>query len=184
MKTLLSFVILFFACLHTFGETIFICTDEECDGTVVPLDEQVREGVFDGLFEAGHIVFDDCVVKRDKVITSPASIRELLTLASEEEAPFLVIVRVHSTKKNLASGAERIQSEAEYLLYDVAAGARIGRGVLTATNLDKEVDMKRKKLWFSLGEQISVKIGKLFETFPASGKKEAIDVPSQTTIKE
>jgi hypothetical protein len=184
MRSRILFLFFIFLSFCSFGETFFICTDEQCNGEIVPLDEQVREGVFDGLFEAGHIVFDDCVTKRDRAITNEASIRELLVLASEEGAPFLVIVRVQSAKKVLSAGVERIESEAEYLLYDVAAGACIGRDTLTANNFNKESELKRNKLWFAFGQEISKKIEKVFTTYQVTGKKEISRESSKINVKE
>jgi hypothetical protein len=166
MKRIMLLPVFLIACsCIASGDTFFICTDEKCNEEAVPLNEQAREGIFDGLFEAGHIVLDDCTAKFENNIFGDKSVTELLETASESLVPFLVIVRVVSRKTILTGGKERIRSEARYSLYNVNTNTPVGSGTLNIDNTDKEDTVTRGALWFQLGRDISINIQSIYDEY-------------------
>ncbi len=161
MKICTFAVLLFTGMLPCTAETFFIITDEVFDGARVPLNEQMREGIFSGLFEAGHIVLDDPGVKLQSDMSEEYT-GKLIGEMSEYGMQFLVIVKASSKRTDPASPGERISSIATYYLYDVALKSLLGKGEINADNAAKGSTADRSELWYSMGEDIAAKIIALY----------------------
>jgi hypothetical protein len=147
------------------GETFFIVTDETFEGNQVPLGDQVREGIFDSLFESGHIVLDDPGASLSDDILSNRSVSGLLDRAAAFEMPFLVLVRVSSKKTDPAKAGELITAVAGFAVYDVLAKKLAGKGEIKADNNGKNKFETNAKFWFYLGGQIAGKIGSIYDAY-------------------
>jgi hypothetical protein len=147
------------------GETFFIVTDETFEGNPVPLGDQAREGIFDSLFEAGHIVLDDPGASLVDDILSEQSARGLLDRAASFEMPFLVLVRVTSKKTDPAKAGGLVTAVAGFAVYDVLAKKLVGQGELRADNNGKNKFATNAKFWFYLGGEIAIKIGSLYDEY-------------------
>lgn len=158
--------LIFLSCLIIFPgftETIYVYTYELCNNEPVPCELQVKEGILDGLFEAGHIVFDDISGSDNGNRLSKTHIDQLIMEARKGGAYYLVGAQIITSLKSLENKTEYIESMAYYYLYDVSTGKLIQTGNTKMTNFNKEDLLNKEALWFQLGLYISGEITHFYE---------------------
>lgn len=153
--------IFFLLCVILFSgysETIYVYTYELCNNEPVPIDIQAKEGILDGLFDAGHIVFDDIHDSQHENLLAKGKIATLINHAKKGGAYYLVCALIITTVKPNPTENEYIESHALYYLYDVLTGNLLKEGNTTVNNRENKTIMNKKNLWFQLGLYISKEI--------------------------
>ncbi|MBN2444161.1 MAG: hypothetical protein JXJ04_22550 [Spirochaetales bacterium] len=162
MKIVGVLLLLCFVIFPGFCETIYIYTYEVCSDEPVPPEFQVKEGILDGLFDAGHIVFDDMSDSSQPDLLGTDTIDTLITTARKGGAYYLVGARIIS---HVLSGSDKnqIESTATYYLYDVYSGKLIKEGMTKVDNRTNSITLSKQLLWFRLGHYISDEISQAYE---------------------
>ena len=159
---LMWFCVLFICIMFPgFCETIYVYTHEMCDEEPVPYDYQVKEGLLDGLFEAGHIVFDDVNDSFLPDLITTENIDTLIITARTSGAYYLLAVRIVSHMQD-DTNPKIIESTAVYYLYDVMTREIVKQGNTTIDNAG-DMGLGKKKFWFELGLFISEEISRVYE---------------------
>ncbi|MBN2531582.1 MAG: hypothetical protein JXB88_01755 [Spirochaetales bacterium] len=156
MKAVSLCCLLYFIILSAFSETIYVYTYEICNDEPVPCEFQVKEGILNGLFDAGHIVFDDISVSDRGNLLSGINIDKLIMDARSGGAYYFIGAQIISNLISLENKSECIESTAFYCLYDVSTGKLLKQGNTKMTN--KENQLSKEILWFQLGLYISGEI--------------------------
>jgi hypothetical protein len=139
----------FLQCSPAFPATYLIAVSETIDslpGQVLP---PVTEGIFDALFEGGHIVFN---TKDGSEIPSRP---ELLAIADSGGAEYMLEVRVAYTRTARAEGPATVEATARYSLYSVPAGEVLASAVISDTNMGSEKETDLYALGFRLGGRVA-----------------------------
>jgi len=136
------------------AETIMLAVQETVDGNpgVPPL--PTVEGVSDGLFDAGHIVFD-----AGKVAPT-AKTAELAKLARDANAGWLLRVAVVYTQTKVDQDVFRVSCSATFSLVNAESGATSFTDKVSATNSGRERSTDRGALGMELGKMISQKVAR------------------------
>ena len=163
MKILLLLFIFCFFIYPLYSETIYIYTFELCNEEPVPAEIQVKEGILEGLFEAGHIVFDDMTDTAKGNLLSNENIDKLLFNVKKGGAYYLVGVQVLSSARADDNKAEYIESTAFYYLYDVYDGKLINEGKTKINNTENNARLSKEILWFKLGKFISEEVSRFYK---------------------
>ena len=119
----------------------------------------VKEGLFNGLFDLNHIVFDD-VRPNYRVRWKTAEFKELIDAAADGGAQYLVAARV--------TFLSSLKSSVHYYCYEVKREVLVGRGVLTRNNWGREVELNEEKLGLLLGQDLSFEIDRICGDFEKS----------------
>ncbi|MCW8966842.1 MAG: hypothetical protein OQK82_09195 [Candidatus Pacearchaeota archaeon] len=165
MKTVKIVVLSLLLCLVVFPgfcETIYIYTYEVCSDEPVPTEFQVKEGILDGLFDAGHIVFDDISDSSHPDLLAGDTIDTLLTTARKGGAYYLLGARIISHVLS-ETDKDQIESTASYYLYDVYSGKLLKEGITKVDNVKNKNKLSKQLLWFQLGHYISDEISRVYE---------------------
>jgi hypothetical protein len=141
-------VLLFLPCISAYPATILLSVMETVDGAPAALPPPATEGIFDGLFEAGNIVFNT----RDG--TTP-SISELMEIASGGGAQFILKVSVSFTSALSGGSLAGLKAEADIALLRTDGNELIGRKTLLDDNRGREGTVDLSKLGFELGVRIA-----------------------------
>ena len=148
-----SFIFLF--SFMTAANTFFLYTEEFCDDKAVALEESVREGIMEEIFEAGYIIFDDVSGKKYE---TAALMNQVLSYG----ARYLVVVHIQSQLSGKNSAEEKISSTADYALYDAR-----GQKIVGEARMEKEENMAKARIsrgqfWYNLGVNIGKEIEKIY----------------------
>ncbi len=135
------------------AETVLVAARETVDGTPSAPPLPSVDGVFAGLFAAGHLVFD--AGPRD-----PTATGELVEAAREGGAGWLLQISVAYTQTKLEQGAVRVAGSASFSLVNAATGAASLSEMVAATNAGREKSIDRAALGVELGRLISQKVTK------------------------
>ena len=144
------------------AETIFVYLEESCNGEKGNYLTEIKEGIFDAFFEAGHIVFDNT---RDKGRNSCVKNKDFsvpLAAAVKGGAGYLLAVGVESTVVKIQENVERISTTAQVYLLEASAGDIIYSGRVELSNSGNETLVTRDKLGFELGVMITALLRSLF----------------------
>ncbi|MBN2352135.1 MAG: hypothetical protein JXD23_06145 [Spirochaetales bacterium] len=152
---------LFVSCAaRGFAVTVYLYLEESCNGKHGLFLTAAREGVFDVLFGANHIVFDDTQDKGlgTKILADDLAVP--LSVARRGGADYLLTIVIDSTIEKMSAGPqapEKIDSRGTYALFEAGTGRRIARGECELNNRGKEEGMDRNKLGFDLGREMGKK---------------------------
>ncbi len=127
----------------------------------------VKEGLFDGLFDLNHIVFDD-VRPNYRVHWKLAEFKELIDAAADGGAHYLVVARVTLLSAPFAEDLKRLESTVQYYCYEVKREVLVGRGELTRNNWGRESELNEEKLGLLLGRDLSVEIDRICSNYKNS----------------
>jgi hypothetical protein len=143
-----------------FSETIFLYVEENGHGE--KLNFSVREGLFNGLFERDHIVFDD-VRAGARIEWEKKDFKGLIDSAAEGGARYLIAVRVTSQVYPLGDTPASIKSFARYYCVEVRKETLVGEGELMQDNLGREEQIGGEALSLLLGEELSIVVDGIFQ---------------------
>ena len=139
------------------ADSFFVCVQEN-GGDYSP----AKEGLFNGLFEHDHIVFDDAQ-GRYIVPSAEADFKELIGLAARGGAEFLVAARVTSDLTNLSEEIVSIKSKAYYYFIDVKLGKLVAENELSRAVQGEKAEVDSDKLIYLLGEDLSREIDSIWK---------------------
>jgi hypothetical protein len=134
---------------NAFPATLLLAVCETVDSEPGQLPPPATEGLFDALFEAGHIVFNT----RDGAEIPPKA--ELLALAVSGGAGFVLEVSVEYTRTQRAEGFVTVDAAARFNLFAALSGDLLASGVLSDSNRGSEKDVNLFALGFRLGERVA-----------------------------
>jgi hypothetical protein len=161
----------FWACVLVFfplglsGETFFVYNCEMVNGELAESPFMVKEGVLDGLFETGHIIFDDGVNNCEISLENISQMNRLYKVAMDGGARYLIAIFAKSNKEILPNKRERVSSTVKYYLFDAKTMECIGQGEDFSSNQDKEAEIKGNDVLFSLGQTVAGKVDSLFAAY-------------------
>jgi hypothetical protein len=134
---------------HAYSSTLLLAVYETIDSQPGQLPPPVTEGLFDALFEAGHIVFNT----RDGSEIPPKA--ELLSIAVSGGAGYVLEVRVEYTRTLQAEGLVTIDAAARFKLFAALTGDLLASGILSDSNRGDEKSVNLFSLGFRLGEKVA-----------------------------
>jgi hypothetical protein len=138
-----------------FPETLLLCVTETVDGNPSPTPLPASEGIWDGLFERGHIIFNTEEGK------PPLPLSTLVELAVSGGARYILTARVAFERTPRDAGPAEISARAGYSLYSAKTGGVVGEGTVTDDNKGREKKVDLANLGFELGNLIAEKASKL-----------------------
>jgi hypothetical protein len=133
------------------AETLLLAVSETIDGVPAPKSPPAIEGIFDGLFEAGHIVFD---LGSGKAIPPMA---DLADIAVSGGAEYVLQAAVAFTIFPREGGNE-VSATAQFSVIRAGSVTRVGAWTVSDTNKGREKDVDLSKLGFELGAMIAAKV--------------------------
>lgn len=145
------------------AQTILLVVQESIDGKPLPPPLAAKEGAGSGLFDAGYIVFEfpDSDKAPDKAV--------VIHTARSTGADLILSVSVEYTETPISTSLIRRSGRAAYALTNAANGAVRTKGMLDASNKDREGDVDRRALGEELGTLIAKKVNEaLMAAAPAS----------------
>ena len=142
------------------AHTVYLYIEESCNGEHGFFLTKAREGVFDSLFNAGHIVFDDSSDTGTGTRLVTLDVAVPLATARNGGADVLLTISIESKANKIPTGkaGERIASRCSYALFEVGSGRKLAQGERELSNLGKEAVMDRNELGRSLGHDIGKEI--------------------------
>ena len=149
-------------CGPVFGNTFFIFVEESLNGEYGEAVSPVSEGLLAGLFDKGHIVFDDNGL--DPGFPWEAmDFTRLLKAGREGGAEYFVAVRVltfsHKVDSSEAESRKaRYDSTVSYTCWRVAGSRLLGSGEMAGTTDGGEQTLSRASMGLDLGERLSVAV--------------------------
>lgn len=144
------------------ADTLFICIEDDSRLVDRGLPSAAKEGLLAGLFDYGHIVFDDW--ETDLEEWKRGNPARLAARAEAGGADHLVIVTVDNRyyqvrkKEALLTG---IDSIAHYYLYRVRDEVLLGKGSVEGSNAGREEELHEPDLGFTLGKDLSLKLDEI-----------------------
>jgi hypothetical protein len=128
--------------------TLFLAVSETVNTLPGPLPPPTTEGIFDALFEEGHIVFNT----KDGSEIPPKN--ELLAIAKEGGAGFVLRVVVEYSRVPGKDGMDTIDASAAFSLLAASSGTLLASGVITDSNRGSEKELNLAALGFRLGGKV------------------------------
>ena len=141
------------------ADTLFICVEDDSRMVGRGLPSAAKEGLLDGLFDFGHIVYYDRQTDLDEWKRGNHS--RLVAQAEAGGADHLIIVTVANRyfevrrKEELLVG---IESVAGYYFYRVRDEALLGEGSVESSNAGRENEIRELDLGYALGQELSLKL--------------------------
>jgi hypothetical protein len=148
------------------AETIFIYLEESCNNQHGIYLDQVKEGIFDALFEAGHVVFDDVKDNGGSSLIEEKDFKKPITIALKGGAKYVLAVRVRSETQKISENSERISGTAQVYLLLARTGVVVYTGEVRLSNNGNEVELTKDKLGFELGGMIAALVTPLWAGCP------------------
>ncbi|HTZ53157.1 MAG TPA: hypothetical protein VMF68_15920 [Spirochaetia bacterium] len=138
-------------------QTVLLVVRENVDSSALPPPFPVREGLSNGLFDAGVIVLD-----------APGSERmpptaEAVRLAAAAGAEAVVEVATVYTDTKLQKDLLRIAARTTWTVLDAATSRTVGSGTEEATNRDREKEVDRLALGGEIGRKVAAQIKRLLD---------------------
>jgi hypothetical protein len=131
-----------------FGDSYLLAVEESMNGRPSPLPMPIKEGLFDSLFEAGHVVFDT----KDGDAVPP--FQDLILMARDGGAR--LVLHVNAASRDSAGPEKRrtIASTVAFELYESKTGRILGRGSISAGNEGREAECDGRQLGMEVGRKI------------------------------
>ncbi len=134
-----------------FSETILLCVTETVNGAPSPQPLPASEGIWSGLFESGHIIFNT----RDGKPAPP--LETLVELAVSGGARYILDARVAFVSTPREDGLTEVSAKAIYTLIMAKTGRTIGEGTLSDDNKVREKEVDLAALGLELGKRVAEK---------------------------
>lgn len=140
-----------------FARTVFIYIEETCNGEKGEFLSDARDGIFEVLFDQGHIVFDNGKEGIDNDIITRENLSSVIFTAQHGGAEYLIAVSIASEKEELPGKKFRIYSTGEYFVFNVDSGELLFKGTAEFSNKGRESDISLKQCGLFLGRDIAEK---------------------------
>jgi len=150
------------ACSTVWGGTFFVFVEESLDQEYLETVSPVSEALLAGLFDRGHIVFDDNGMEPGFPWDAEGLAR-LLATGRNGGAEYFVAVRVDtvSRKREAPDGEPPLtcyDTSLRFYCYRVAGGLLLESGEMTESNGGRELELSRIDLGTLLGERLSARV--------------------------
>jgi len=145
------------AALPAASQTVLLVVRENVDSTALTPPFPVREGLSDGLFDAGVVVLD--APGSDRM---PAA-AEAARLAAAAGAEAVVEVATVYADTKLDKDRLRISARTTWTLLDASTSRAIGSGTEEATNRDREKEVDRLALGGEIGRKVAEQVRRLLD---------------------
>ena len=139
------------------SQTVLLVVRENVDSDALPPPFPVREGLSNGLFDAGVIVLDAPGTER-----MPAT-AEAVRLATAAGAEAVVEVATVYADTTLQKDLVRIAARTTWTILDAATSRTIGSGTEEATNRDREKEIDRLALGGEIGRKLAAQVKRLLD---------------------
>ena len=165
MKKVFVLLIMIMAIItNLYSETIYIYVEETYNNEEPSISSPAKDGLLDGLFELGHIVFDD-VQGEGEINWDNAVFDGLVGKALYGGARFLFLVNIASYGEVNDDNMISLELAAEYYCIDLRIVKIIARGSLNLDNFYKENEISREELGFSLGNELSFIVDNVYKEY-------------------
>ena len=145
------------AALPAASQTVLLVVRENVDSSALPPPLPVREGVSDGLFQAGVIVLD-----APGAAGMPAA-AEAARLARSAGAEVVLEIAAAWSDTRLGADLLRMSARAAWTVFDAESGRPLGSGTAEATNRDREKDVDRLALGGEIGRKVADEVKQLLD---------------------
>jgi hypothetical protein len=165
-RILVVLVLLLILAVLAGAETFYVHLEEARDANNSLYDLPVREGLFNGLFELDHVVFDNAGALNGAEVPaagprSQAALNALIDEAANGGASYLLTVTITSQSEPLSERLRRIRSRAVYYCYRVREETLVGKGELSEDNWGREEALTQEKVGLLLGEALSHEVDRI-----------------------
>lgn len=149
----------------TSAETLFVHVKHASNSYGNEITISVLEGMLDGFFENGHIAFDSGAGLESD--STPALVR----IARFGGAQYLVVVTVTGQMPQTAESQSEIAASALYEVFEAAYGRRVFDGEADTGVAEGEQRSKEQTVFFSLGQELSLRIHRHFTSIAVQSTK-------------
>lgn len=139
------------------AETVLVAVRETVDGAPSDPPLPAVDGVSSGLFAAGHVVFD-------AGSRGSSEIGDLVEVAREGGAGWLLSITVAYTQTKLDQGAVRVAGSASFSLVNAQTGVTSLSDRVAGSNAGRERNINLTALGVELGRLISQRVTKALPT--------------------
>lgn len=146
------------AALPAAAQTVLLVVRENVGSAALPPPFPVREGLSDGLFNAGVIVLDAPGTE-----AMPAA-AEAIRIARAAGAEAVLEVATAYADVKLDKDLVRISAHTTWTVLDAATSRSIGSGTEESTNRDREQKVDRLALGGEIGRKVAEKVKKLLDS--------------------
>ena len=164
-KSAVLIVFIFILTVNVFSETLCLYVEERTNGEFGPFPPPTKEGIYSGLFDGNHIVFDTGDKNVLDVNWKAQDFSSALNLSLEGGARYFVAVKVNTKQYKSKERKLHVNTSAFYYLYDARYSRLIVKGKIRETNDGKEDNINQTKLDFSLGEKIAAILNKSLKKY-------------------
>ena len=148
-----------------FSETLCLYVEEQTNGEFGPFPPPTKEGVYYGLFDGNHIVFDTGDKSILDINWEKQDFSDALSISIKGGARYFVAVRVNTEQFKTKERKNHVKTSASYYLYDARYSRLIVKGSIGSSNDGKENSINQTKLDFSLGEKIAAIVNKSIKKY-------------------
>jgi len=165
LRFIIILVSIFILTINAFSETLCLYVEEQTNGEFGPFPPPTKEGIYYGLFDGNHIVFDTGDKNILKVNWEKQEFSRAINISLQGGARYFVAVRVNTEQFKSAMRKLCVKTSASYYLYDARYSRLIIKGSIRGSNEGKENNINQTKLDFSLGEKIAAIISKSIKKY-------------------
>ncbi len=147
------------------GETLCLYVEEKTNGEPGPFPPPVKEGIYNGLFEEDHIVFDTGDKTLYRVNWEEKDFKSVIRVADEGGARFVVAVKVDTERSTDKAKEVDIEIVSSVYLVNVKDGNVVEVGRFRATNEREPEKINQRKLGFEIGMKIALDVDKSIKKY-------------------
>ncbi len=163
-KALLLLIMVLALISNLYSETFYIYVEETYNGEEPSVYPPAKESLLDGLFELGHIAFDDVEGEGD-INWNNEAFDSLIRKGLFGGARILFIVNISSYSEINDDDKVSIAATAEYYCIDVRIAKIIARGSINMDNFYKEEQINQEELGFLLGSELSYIVDTVYKEY-------------------
>jgi hypothetical protein len=168
-KTLLK-TLLFLACIiagswNVYAETFFVYVEEVTISKETLDAPAIREGLLGGLFEKGHIVFDDLEIA-NTMDWEKANFKTVINKALVGGARYMVAIKATTKSTTVDAGQLKLEHTARYYFFDVEKVQLIKEGEISKANVITLSDFDPIETGFIFGNELSFLLNDIWEKIP------------------
>jgi len=165
MKKALLLVIMILALIsNLYSETFYIYVEETYNGEEPSICSPAKESLLDGLFELGHIAFDDIEGEGD-INWNNEAFDSIINKGLYGGARILFLVNISSHSEINDDDMLSIVSTAEYYCIDLRIAKIIDFGSINMDNFYKEEQINQEELGFLLGSELSYIVDTVYKEY-------------------
>ncbi len=163
-KVFVLLIMIIIIITNLYSENIYIYVEETYNNEEPSISSPAKNGLLDGLFELGHIVFDD-IQGEGEINWDNEVFDGLVGKAAYGGARFLFVVKIATYGEVNDDNMMSMESIAEYYYIDVRIVQIIAHGSINMDNFYKENEINREELGFSLGSELSFIVDAVYKEY-------------------